>query len=356
MRLLSAILITLVLAGSLAQADLLDDAIQAHRAGIPEVSITKLRQFLATRQTQPRAETARILLARCLIETQKMAEAAQVLETANGPEATFLKAQEALRSRRFREAADYFTELTNAGNEFSIEARLGLADTQKATGDLEAALKTLGPLIGDETSDPRAKLLAAEIYLTESNISEAEKLISSLKANSQKTEVEKICLEGELALKQGKLDDAAAAFSKVLESPEDRTFRIVAVARLGLAKVLMQRQEYEEAENELEKLISDQPRSAVLGDLFQNLFEIYSKENNPETSELTRWAAENPETSGPDRPAYALYYLMRLQIQQGLTTEAAQNCRQARRTISKSPDGCRSLPDSREPANWGRQF
>jgi outer membrane protein assembly factor BamD (BamD/ComL family) len=328
MRLLSAILITLVLAGSLAHADLLDDAIQAHRAGIPEVSITKLRQFLATRQTQPRAETGRILLARCLIETQKMAEAAQVLETANGPEATFLKAQEALRSRRFREAAVSFTELTNAGNEFSTEARLGLADTQKATGDLEAALKTLGPLIGEETSDPRAKLLAAEIYLTESNLSEAEKLISSLKANSQKTAVEKICLQGELALKQGQLNDAAAAFSKVLESPEDRTFRIVTVARLGLAKILMQRQEYEEAENELEKLISDQPRSAVLGDLFQNLFEIYSKENNPETSELTRWAAENPETSGPDRPAYALYYLMRLQIQQGLTTEAAQNCRQ----------------------------
>ena len=139
--------------------------------------------------------------------------------------------------------------------------------------------------------------------------------------------MEKICLEGELALKQGNLAVAADAFSKVLEKPEDRTLRIVAVARLGLAKVLVQKQEYEEAENELEKLISDQPRSAVLGDLFQNLFEIYARENNPETSELARWAAENPETSGPDRPAYALYYLMRLQIQQGLTTEAAQNCR-----------------------------
>ena len=177
--------------------------------------------------------------------------------------------------------------------------------------------------------------MAAEIYLSESNISEAEKLLSRLKANSRKTEVEKICLEGELALKQGKLADAADAFSKVLEKPEDRTFRIVAVARLGLAKVLIQKQEYEEAENELEKLISDQPRSAVLGDLFENLFEIYSRENNPETSELARWAAENPETSGPDRPAYALYYLMRLQIQQGLTTEAAENCR---KLVERFPD------------------
>ena len=222
---------------------------------------------------------------------------------------------------------------------------------------MEAALKTLGPLIADERSaDPRAKLIAAEIYLTESNISEAEKLISGLKANTRKTEVEKICLEGELALKQGKLADAAAAFSKVLEEPEDRTFRIVAVARLGLAKVLVQKQEYEEAENELEKLISDQPRSAILGDLFQNLFEIYSRENNPETSELARWAAENPETSGPDRPAYALYYLMRLQIQQGLTTEAAENCRKLVERFPDHPTDCRCLSDSGTSPNRSRAF
>jgi thioredoxin-like negative regulator of GroEL len=101
MRLLLAILITLPVAFSAVRADLLDDAIQAHRAGIPEVSITKLRQFLATEQTPVRAETARILLARCLIETQKMEEAAHVLHNATCSVATFLKAQEALLSRRF---------------------------------------------------------------------------------------------------------------------------------------------------------------------------------------------------------------------------------------------------------------
>jgi thioredoxin-like negative regulator of GroEL len=250
MRRLLALLVILTAVCSSLRADLLDDAIQAHRVGVPEVSITKLRQFLATQQSAPRTETARILLARCLIETQKMDEAARVLESITGPEATFLKAQEALRSRRFKEAADHFEELTTSPNDFSVEARLGLADTQMATGQLEDALKTLGPLIAEESSpDPRAKLIAAEIYLTESNIPAAEKLISGLQTTTRKTEVEKICLEGELALKQGKLEDAAAAFGKVLEAPEDRTFRIVGVARLGLAKILQQKQEYEEAEN-----------------------------------------------------------------------------------------------------------
>ena len=99
-----------------------------------------------------------------------MEEAAQVLKSATGPEAVFLKAQEALRSKRYKEAADYFGELIGSTNEFSVEARLGLADTQKTIGELEAALKTLAPLIADERSaDPRARLIAAEILLSEAN-------------------------------------------------------------------------------------------------------------------------------------------------------------------------------------------
>jgi TolA-binding protein len=311
------------------------------------VSITKLRQFLASGPSADRAETARVLLARCLIETLKMEEAAKVLEGATGPEATFLKAQEALRSRRYKEAADYFAELTGTPGRLSIEARLGLADSQKAAGEWGTALKTLAPLIADaQSADPRAVLMSAEIYLSHSNVSEAEKLVSGLKSDSPKAQVEMDCLQGEIALKQGKLEEAANAFSAVLEKPENRTFRIVAVARLGLAKVLVKKQEYEEAETELEKLISDQPRSPVIADLFQNLFEIYSRENNPETSELVRWAGENPATSGPDRPAYALYYLVRLRIQQGLTSEAARNCNKLVEQFPSHPatvDACLAL-------------
>ena len=108
MRLLLTILVCLPFAFTSLRADLLDDAIEAHRAGIPEVSITKLRQFLADKQPEVRVQIARILLARCLIETQQMDEAARILEGATGPEATFLKAQEALRSRRLSEAVEYF--------------------------------------------------------------------------------------------------------------------------------------------------------------------------------------------------------------------------------------------------------
>ena len=327
MRKLLAILIPFWILGTLARADLLDDAIEAYRSGIPEVSITKLRKFLASKPAPDRTEAAGTLLAQCLLETGQTDEAAKILEKSTGPEAAFLKAQEAFRSRRWQEAADWFSRLIETATRYSVEARLGLADSQQALGESEAALKTLQPLIADDqTADPKAEILATEIYLGESNNSKAEALLSRVKTNSRKTELEKLCLEGQVALNEGKMAEAADAFNKVLAEPDDRTLRMVTIARLGLAKVLVQSQEFEEAETELEKLISDYPRSPILGDLFANLFEIYSKEDNPETAELSRWAAENPQTSGPDRPAYALYYLARLQLQQGLTTQAAENC------------------------------
>jgi TolA-binding protein len=328
MRILLLILLPLWTGFASARADLLDDAVEAHRTGIPEVSITKLRQFLASQPPADRAEAAKLLLARCLIETKKAKEATEILGNAVGPEAIFLKAQEALRSGRWQEAAGWFGKLAATPGQFSAEARLGLADSQKALGELEAALKTLQPLIAnDGTADPRAQLLATEIYLGKSNISEAKTLLARVKASSRRMELEKLCLAGELALKEGKMAEATDAFNKVLAEPEDRTLRMVSAARLGLAKVLIQKQEYEEAENELEKLISDEPGSPVLSDLFANLFEIYSKENNPSTSELARWAADNPSSSGPNRPAYALYYLLRLQLRLGLITQAVQSYR-----------------------------
>jgi predicted negative regulator of RcsB-dependent stress response len=291
MRFHLAVLIAIPIALHSLRADLLDDAIEAHQTGVPEVSITKLREFLATQPSESRGGTAKLLLARCLLEVQNPAEAAEILKSATGPEATFLKAQEAFRMGRFTEAGSYFTELIGNRGPYAIEARLGLADAEKATGKLDAALQTLTPLISDDqTGNPRAELMAAEILLSEAQLSNAEQLIARIKTDSARTKIEKTCLEGELALGQGRLSEASDAFRTVLEKPEDRTYRVIGIARLGLAKILAQKQEFEEAENELERLISDQPRSVILGDMFENLFEIYSGEDNPETSELVRWA------------------------------------------------------------------
>ena len=355
MRAFFGILILLILAVSSSRADLLDDAVRAHRAGIPEVSVTKLRLFLASNPAPDRAETANILLAQCLIETQKTTEAGEVLDHAKGVEAEFLRAQEALRSNRWKEASDRFAALLKSiDGPLSIQARLGLAAAQKASDQMEAALTTLQPLLRSEGPvDAKTGLLAAEIYLSRSENSKAREVLSRITTNSLRERIEKVCVGGEIALQEGDLEMATTAFNEVLARPEDRTLRVVAVAQLCLAKILVQKQNYEEAETSLEKLISDQPRSAFLPDLFQNLFEIYSRENNPSTSELSQWAEENAQISGLDRPAYALYYLARLQLQQGLKVEAEQTLRQLVQRFPTHPisvDGtsalCRLLAES----------
>ena len=329
MRFLFAILILAPLPLLTARADLLDDAMLAHRAGIPEVSIAKIRKFLASNPAPDRVDAANILLARCLIETQKTREASEVLDHASGPEAEFLRAQESLRSRQWNEAAGRFALLLKMGGPFLVESRLGLASAQKALGQSEAALTTLQPLLqSKESTEPKIGLLAAEIYLSRSEHAKAKETLSRVKTNSPRQQIEKVCLGGEIALQEGNLEEAASAFHEVLERPEDRTSRVVAVAQLGLVRILVQKQEYEEADTELEKLISEQPRSALLPELFQNLFQIYSMENNPSTAELAQWAAESAQLVGPDRPAYALYYLAQVQLRQQLKTEAEQTLQQ----------------------------
>ncbi len=339
MRLLFGILTSVTLALPTLRADLLDDAALAHRAGIPEVSITKLRTFLASNPAPDRAEAANILLARCLIETQKTREASEALDHAKGPEAEFLRAQEALRSRRWKEAIERFARFLNAPDgPLLVEARLGLAAAQKALDQSEAALTTLQPLLErDGPINAKTGLLAAEVYLSQSENTKARGILSRIKTNSPREQIEKSCVAGEISLQQGNLEEATRAFNEVLARPEDRTLRVVGVAQLGLVKILVQKQDYEEAETSLEKLIADQPRNALLPDLFQNLFEIYSKENNPSTSELSQWAAENAQISGPDRPAYALYYLARLQLKQGLKVEAEQTLRQLAQRFPNHP-------------------
>jgi outer membrane protein assembly factor BamD (BamD/ComL family) len=338
MRVFLGILLLGFLTQSNSNADLLDDAMTAHRAGIPEVSITKLRKFLASNSSPERAKEAKILLARCLIETQKAAEATEVLNQVEGPEAEFLKAQEALRSHRWSEAVERFAHLLKDAGPFLVDAGLGLASARKALGQTEAALETLRPLLqSGKSMDPKVGLLAAEIYLSRSENAKAEAILSQIKTDSPKEQFELVCLRGEIALQSGNLEAATASFSQILSSSEHRTPRVVAVAQLGLVKILVQKQEFEEAETSLEKLISEQPRNALLPELFQNLFEVYSRESNPSTSELNQWAAENAQIAGSDRPAYALYYLALLQLGQGSKVEAEQSLRQLSERFPNHP-------------------
>jgi TolA-binding protein len=338
------------------RADLLDDARQAHVDGVPEVSITKAREFLATNPEPAKRESARLLLARCLIETRNGDQVDEVLKNLDGPEASFLKGQAALRTRQWKEAAEAFEKLTS-DKEWAVDAKLGLAEAQRSLGNADKALATLEPLISAENpGSVKAILLASEIYLDQSDFAKAKELIGSVKIDSRTQKFEKLCLSGEIALREGDIESADKAFDEVLTAPDGRTSRVVRIAQLGHVKILLARQEYEDAEAEIERLISSEPRSPVLADLFQTLFQIYSHESNPNTVELVNWSIESPQTSGSDRPAYALFYLAQLRLSQGLTSQAQDGYRDLIRRFPGHPITteavlvlCRQMTDSGEP-------
>lgn len=301
--------------GAAAVTDLYNEAVRAEKEGVPEVSVTKLRQFLAHPPLAPNAAAARVLLVKCLLETHRAEEALTVLDDGGltSPDAMQLKAETLLRIGRLNEAAELFHKML--GGEADLDARLGLAQTQLKSGSDEQALRTLQPLIRDQaTLDSRAVLLAAEIEVNEAKFDEAGALLSRLPSAGDTEQLKKKCLLGQIALQTGKLEEAETAFNQVVSARHGRTARLVAIAQLSLAHVSIQRQEFDEAETMLVKAINEQPRSIILPELFATLYSVYAREQSPALTALSRWSQEDPQEAGPDRPALSLYYLGRLQI------------------------------------------
>jgi thioredoxin-like negative regulator of GroEL len=128
---------------------LYEEAVRADQEGIPEVSIEKLRNYLAAPGPQHVAD-AKLLLAKCLLSTNQPVVALQVLDpqTLNSIVGRSLSAEALLRSGQWVKAEAMWTEILadpNLGGNV-IEARLGLAEAQQQLGATREALQTLSPL------------------------------------------------------------------------------------------------------------------------------------------------------------------------------------------------------------------
>ena len=300
-------------------ADLYQEAVQAETEGVPEVSVTKVRQFLAQSPSGPNAIPAKLLLAKCLLQTGRPGEALAVLNDPSliSEEALQLKAETHLRAHHWSEAADLFQKiLGNPTPAAKTDARLGLAEAQLRTGKSDDATQTLKPLLENgAASDSRAILMMAEIEFNQRNFDQATDLLARISGANDSKQLQKECLLGQIALETGKLDEAEAAFNRVISANTGRTARIVAISQLGLARISIQQQEFDEAESIIVKAINEQSGSAILPELFETLHSVYVQEQSPILTALSHWSQEDPQEVGPDRPAFALYYLGKLQIQ-----------------------------------------
>jgi TolA-binding protein len=315
-RIFLASILFLFAASQFALADLYQEASQAEAEGLPEVSVTKLQQFLA--ENPPNPVPAKLLLAKCLLQVRRPDEALAVLNdpTLGSEDVRELKAETLLRARRWKESAELFRQIVSKDDtETNMNARVGLAEAELRTDAVEKAWKTLEPLLLDGVApDSRAVLLAGEIELDQGKFDQATKTLTRLTGATDTEQLQKECLLGQIALQTGRLDDAEMAFNQVISASKGRTARLVAISELNLARVSIEHQEFEEAESIIIKVINEQPRSAILPELFEALYTVYTQEQSPALTMLTHWAQEDSREVGIDRPALALYHLGKLQI------------------------------------------
>jgi TolA-binding protein len=335
LSLIRAIAFLLFVTGEEAFADLYQEAVQAETEGVPEVSVTKLRQFLAQKPAEPNVTPAKLLLARCLLQIRRPEEALTVLNDSSltSEDALQLKAETLLRARRWREAAELFGKILGNARE-RTDARLGLAEALRKTGDSDAALITLKPLLDERTKpDSRGIIMAAEIEAGQGQFDRATEHLTDLAEGTDTEQLEKQCLLGQIALRTGKLDDAEAAFSQVIAASKGQTARLAAISQLDLGRVSIEQQEFDEAESVLVKAINNQTQSAILPELFEALYTVYAEQQSPSLTALIRWSQEKPQDVGSDRPVFALYYLGKLQLRM----DAAKGEEIFRRLINDYP-------------------
>ncbi|HZC34468.1 MAG TPA: tetratricopeptide repeat protein, partial [Chthoniobacterales bacterium] len=265
---------------------------------------------------EPNVVPAKLLLAKCLLQIRRSEEALTVLNDSSltSEDALQLKAETLLQARRWGEAAELFEKLLGDASR-QVEARLGLAEAQRKIGNSAIALTTLKPLLDERTgTDSRAILMAAEIELSQAQLDQATKLLTELAERTDTEQLQKQCLLGQIALRSGKLDDAEAIFTKVISASRGQTARLATISQLGLARVSIEQQEFDEADSVLVKAISNQTHNAILPELFEALYAVYAEQQSPSLTPLIRWSQEKPEEVGSDRPIFALYYLGKLQL------------------------------------------
>ena len=305
----------------LALADLYDQAVQAELEGLPEVSIQKLRTFLAAPETA-KGLPAKLLLARCLLATNQPSAALEVLDaqTLSTIEGRMLSAEALLRSGHWQEAATNWSKLLvepNLGNS-TVDARLGLAEAQEHLGATREALEALAPLIqSPEPTDVRPVLMAAELKLELADYQGAQALLTKVRNLNRLQMAQKKALSGQIALAMNDLSTAEKNFRDVLAFDITQASRVAVIAQLGLAQIYIRQKEYEEAEAFIEKIIGEQPQSTNLPDLVQTLSAIYLQEQTPSLAELARWSQEDPKLVGSERPILAQFYLGKLELKIG---------------------------------------
>jgi predicted negative regulator of RcsB-dependent stress response len=327
------------LLAQLARADISTEIAEAGAPiaeGVPEVALVRLQELL--NNNLPEADWRAVVekLAEAQIAAKQPENTLTLLQDARVrdlPWARFWRAQAFASLHRWAEALPLYEQLAkDEGSPFRSEATFGAAETLRALGKRDEALKKFTLLIHDKEWATRAQLRAAELYIETGDAAGARRLLDETQPTSVAERRERRVLRGRLEVIQRRPERAIGIFQGLLKRPEGAAHSTLIAAVFGVAEAQVQLKTPEIADDVIEQFIDRHPADPDLPVLFARLDELYRAEHKPSRNELERWV-RSPEQP---RRTFARWYLARLEIRAGRRERARQLFTDLRHTGLKS--------------------
>src|SRR5213592_758023 len=311
--------------------------------GVPEVAVARLQALL----NENLPETEWRVVAEKLAEAQVVArEPEYTLFLLADPRlwelpwSKFWRAQALAGVNRWADALPLYEELTtDRASPFFEAALFGAAETLRAIGKRQEALRKLNLLLHDKKWGNRAQLRAVELYIEMGDASNAQRLLAEMRPTLVAERRERRVLRGRLELILRRPERAIGMFQALLKRPEEAPHSTLIAALFGIADAHLQLKTPEAGDDFIERFIDRHPADPDLSLLFAKLDELYRAEHKPSRSELGKWV-RRPEQP---RRTFARWYLARLETRAGRRERARQLFSDVRHTDPKSPEVAAAL-------------
>ena len=311
-------------------------AARAATEGVPEVSVTRLRELLKRTQRDEDWRNIALQLAPALLAAHEPAEALSLLNdprVRNTPSVAFWLGQSLASLHRWDEALPFFqAAASDTAWPTRAQAIFGAAEMLRAVGKTEEALHTLAALIDDPAWSVRARLRSADLLLDRSDWTSAQRLLEDMNPTATGERKERRFLRGRLELVRHRPERAINTFESLVKKPEGASHALVLAALFGVADAHLQLKTPESGDDFLEDFIDRHAQDENLPELFAKLDELYRAERKPARVELEKW------TRDPEQPrrAFAQWYRARIELRAGHRDRALQIFGELRKGFTKT--------------------
>ena len=292
--------------------------------GVPEVAVARLQASLNGNLSGQTWSAVAEKLAQALIAANRAADALKLLQDPRVHDTSpgkFWRAQALAGLERPAEALPLYREIeADKNSSFQADATFGAGEMLRALGRNDEALQHFSALFRDQQWSILAQLRAIEIYLDESDTSNASHLLNKIRPKTAADRKERHFLRGRLEMVSHWPEKAIVTFESILKRPRGATHSVVMAALFAIADAHLQLETPEVGDDVLEDFIEHHPHDVALGSIFAKLDELYRAERRPSRAELEKWMRDPAQP----RRALAQWYLARLELRAGHRERAVQ--------------------------------